>query len=88
MNSIVKASTESSWSTYQVVGFDRLRFVDDVTNAIPQDDVCRILALSFSADGVRVDGRLTVDVPDERHRVQLDRQLRAVQGIVSVTQIN
>ncbi|AQG78772.1 ACT domain-containing protein [Spirosoma montaniterrae] len=87
MNNSVTAN-EVTPATYRVVGFDRLRFVDDVTNAIPQDDTCRIVGLSFLADGVRVDGRLTVNIPDEGHRMKLDRQLRAIRGIVSVTQIN
>ena len=75
-------------TTYQIIGFDRPNFVGDVANAVPQDEHCRITGLSFEADGVRVDGRLMVQVANESHRLIIDRQLRSVRGLVSVTQTN
>ena len=71
---------------YQIIGFDRLNFVEDVANAVPQDECCRILSLSFEGDGVRVEGRLMVQVGDAHYRMLIDRQLRAIQGLVSVKQ--
>ena len=68
--------------------FDRPSFVGDVANAIPQDKYCRITGLAFEADGVRVDGRLMVQVADELHRRLIDRQHRSIRGLVSVTQTN
>lgn len=75
-------------TTYRIIGFDRPNFVGDVANAVPQDEHCRITGLSFEADGVRVDGRLMVQVASESHRLLIDRQLRSVRGLVSVTQTN
>jgi (p)ppGpp synthase/HD superfamily hydrolase len=73
-------------TVYQITGFDRLNFVGDVTNAIPQDDYCRITGLSFEGDGIRVDGRMTVCVRSERHLSIIARQLRAIRGVVSIRQ--
>lgn len=73
-------------SVYQIIGFDRLHFVSDVTNAVPQDEHCRITGLSFEGDGIRVNGQLTVQVDDERQLSQIDYQLRTIRGLVSVKQ--
>ncbi|RYF75311.1 MAG: hypothetical protein EOO39_07115 [Cytophagaceae bacterium] len=73
-------------SVYQITGFDRHNFVSDVTNAIPQNEHCRITGMTFEGDGIRVDGRLTVQVADERHLSVIDYQLRAIRGLVSVKQ--
>ncbi|HEX9957351.1 MAG TPA: ACT domain-containing protein [Fibrella sp.] len=75
-------------SVYQIMGFDRLNFVSDVTNAVPQDEHCRITGLSFESDGIQVNGRLMVQVDDEQHLSQIDYQLRAIRGLVSVRQTN
>lgn len=75
-------------SVYQIVGFDRLNFVSDVTNAVPQDEHCRITGLAFEGDGIRVNGRLTVQVDDARHLSLIDYQLRAIKGLVSIQQTN
>lgn len=75
-------------SVYQITGFDRLNFVSDVTNAIPQDGHCRITGMSFEGDGIQVNGRLTVQVDDERHLSLIDYQLRAIRGVVSIQQTN
>jgi hypothetical protein len=73
-------------SVYQIVGFDRLNFVSDVTNAVPQDEHCRIMGLVFEGDGIRANGRLMVQVDDVRHLSQIDYQLKAIRGLVSVKQ--
>lgn len=75
-------------SVYQITGFDRLNFVSDVTNAVPQDEHCRITGLCFEGDGIRVNGQLTVQVDDEWHLSQIDYQLRTIRGLVSVKQTN
>ncbi|RIV20030.1 hypothetical protein DYU11_24275 [Fibrisoma montanum] len=81
--------TLPSWQTvFQITGFDRLNFVGDVTNAIPQDEHCRILNLSFEADGVRAFGHLTVQTNDQQHFLLITRRLQSVKGLVSITQIN
>ncbi|WP_080054132.1 hypothetical protein [Spirosoma aerolatum] len=80
------STTGNRQLVYQIIGFDRLNFVDDVANAVPQDDQCRITGLSFVGNGVRVDGRLTVWVQDDNRLARIHRQLSAIQGLVSVRQ--
>lgn len=76
-------------TSYYITGFDRPSFVNDITQAVPQDDRCRILGMTFEVQaGVRVTGCLTVDVPDETHRTVLQRQLRAIRGVVSINELN
>jgi hypothetical protein len=75
-------------SVYQIMGFDRVNFVGEVTNAVPQDEHCRIMGLSFESDGLRAQGQLTVLGADERQIEQIVRRLRAIQGLVSVKQTN
>lgn len=88
-SSVSNAPFLPHWQTvYQIVGFDRLNFVGDVTNAVPQDEHCRILGMSFEADGVRAVGHLTVGANDQQRFLLIDCRLRIVQGLVSVTQIN
>lgn len=79
---------KQSRTVYQIIGFDRRNFVDDVTNAIPQNETCRITGLSFESDGIRANGQLTVQVPDERYLLQIDRRLRSVRGLVSFRKTN
>ncbi len=75
-------------TVYQIIGFDRINFVGDVADAIPQHEHCHITGLLFESDGTRVNGRLTVEVQDEQHLSAIDRQLRAVRGVVSIKQTN
>lgn len=71
--------------TYHIAGFDRVNFVSDITNTVPQDESFLIRALSFEADGIRATGVLTIQT---RHGMQpvttLTQRLRSVQGIVSL----
>ncbi len=86
---ISRSLIPSNYQTiYQIIGFDRLNFVGDITNAIPQHENCHITSLSFECDGVRANGRLTVQAPDEHYMMQIDRRLRAVQGLVSIRKTN
>lgn len=73
-------------TTFQIIGFERLHFISDITATIPQSEYCRLTNLSFEVNGVRVDGWLTVQVQDERQTATIDRWLRAVRGLVSVKQ--
>ena len=74
--------------TYQIAGFDRLNFVSDIANTIPQDGNITIRALSFEADGVQASGLLTVQMQEE-HRLSgsLVQRLRSVRGLVSIREI-
>lgn len=59
----------------------------EVTGAIPQNSHCRILSLSFEGDGIRMAGHLTVETDNQQHLLLINRQLRAIQGLISATQI-
>lgn len=74
--------------TYQIAGFDRLNFVSDIADTVPQNGDYTIRALSFEADGIRANGLLTVQM-QEKHRLNgsLVQRLRSVQGIVSVREV-
>ncbi len=80
--------TQAQQSVYQIMGFDRLNFVSDVTNAVPQDEHCRITGLSFESNGIQVNGRLTVQVDNDHQLSLIDFQLRTIKGLVSVRQTN
>ena len=70
--------------SYILAGFDRLNFVSDVAEAIPQDGTCQIARLSFVADGLQARGQLTVRVRQQRGSTTIQDRLRAVRGMVSV----
>ncbi len=70
--------------SYTVAGFDRLNFVSDITDAIPQDGTCQIARLSFVSDGLQARGHLTIRVRQPQRSNTIQERLRAVQGIVSV----
>ncbi|AKD55938.1 hypothetical protein [Spirosoma radiotolerans] len=74
--------------TYQIAGFDRLNFVSDITNTIPQDEGYTIRALAFEGDGIQASGLLTVQMQEE-HRLNgfLVQRLRSVRGMVSVREV-
>ncbi|GAB3796775.1 hypothetical protein GCM10028819_15000 [Spirosoma humi] len=74
--------------TYQIAGFDRLNFVSDIANTVPQDGGYIIQALSFEGDGIQASGLLTVQM-QEKHRRDgsLVQRLRSVRGMVSVQEI-
>ena len=56
----MKAATTSRQVSYQISGFDRINFVGDITNAIGQNEHCRIVNLAFECDGLRAAGQLTI----------------------------
>lgn len=74
--------------TYQVLGFDRVQFVSDLTEAIPQDGGYQLAGLRFECDGVRASGCLMVQVAPGKSHSALDQRLRAVRGVVSVQEIS
>lgn len=76
----------SEQTVFQIIGFDRVRFVSDVMDAIPQDDHCRLANVCFEADGIRAVGWVTVQADDRQCFSQIDRRLRTIRGLVRVTQ--
>lgn len=70
--------------SYQMLGFDRVNFVSDVTGTIPQDDACQVTQLNFEGNGVQVRGRLTIRVKQHQRLPIIQSQLRTVRGMVSV----
>ena len=85
---MTQSTTSYRQATFQVTGFDRLHFVGDVTGAVPQDEWCLLTGLAFEANGIRVDGRLTVRVRDENRLAMINHRLRSVKGLVSMIQTN
>lgn len=73
--------------TYQIIGFDRVQFVSDLTDAIPQDGRFQLAEMRFECDGVLASGLLTVQVAGQESPVALDQRLRAVRGVVCVREI-
>ncbi|AUD00406.1 hypothetical protein [Spirosoma pollinicola] len=74
--------------TYQLAGFDRLNFVSDIADTVPQDGSYIIRALCFEGNGVQANGLLTVQILDEPNLLGfLAQRLRSVQGMVSVQEI-
>ena len=82
------AVMKNQQTIFQLIGFDRLSFVDDITHAVPQNEQCRITNLLLEGDGVRAKGQLTVYVADAYYLALIDRQLRLVSGLVSINQLN
>ncbi len=69
---------------YQILGFDRIGFVGDLTNAIPADEDYRIMGIQLEGDGVRVKGHVSVAVPFMEQPTGLMQLMRSVPGVVTV----
>nr|WP_293841007.1 ACT domain-containing protein [uncultured Arsenicibacter sp.] len=69
---------------YQILGFDRIGFVGDLTNAIPADEDYRIMGMQLEGDGVRVKGHVAVAVPGKEKPTGLMQLMRSVPGVVTV----
>jgi hypothetical protein len=77
-----------AYVTYQIAGFDRVNFVSDIANTVPQDGNYTIRALSFEADGLQANGHLTIQMREDiRQTGRLVQRLQSVRGIVSVREI-
>lgn len=87
MRTSASASTTEQ-AVFQILGFDRIRFVSDIMDAIPQDGHCRLANVCFEADGIRATGRLTIQADSRQCFSQIDRRLRTIQGLVCVTQFS
>lgn len=70
--------------SFRLTGFDRLNFVSDVTDAIPQNDACQITQLLFEADGVQARGKLLIRVQQQQWSSTIHDRLRSVRGMVCV----
>ena len=86
MNRTAPASAQDQ-AVFEVIGFDRIQFVSEIMDAIPQDDHCRLTGVCFEADGIRATGRFTVQVDDRQQLALINRRLRIVRGLVRVTQL-
>ncbi|MFD2933295.1 hypothetical protein [Spirosoma flavum] len=73
--------------TYQISGFDRINFVNDITAIVLQDSSCEIRSLSFEADGLKANGLLIVQMRQEKPHYNLARRLQSVRGMVSVREV-
>ena len=82
--SLIQSTNSWYQISYRLTGFDRLNFVSDVTNAIPQGDACQITQLIFEADGVQARGKLLIRVQQQQWSSTIHDRLRSVRGMVCV----
>lgn len=74
--------------TYQLAGFDRLNFVNDIANTVPMDGSYTIRAICFEGDGLQATGLLTVQMREDQHvKGFLAQRLKSIQGMVSVREV-
>lgn len=76
----------SDWHqiSFTMYGFDRLCFVNDIAECIPQDDACQIMRLSFEANGIEARGQLTLRIRQRELSASIGNRLKAVGGMVSI----
>lgn len=80
----MKKDVKNLPTVYQITGFDRVGFVGDVTNVITQSSQYHIVGMQFEGDGVKVQGSLAVQLPDEGLSAGLAQLLKAVPGVVAI----
>ena len=80
----IHSATNWHQISYTIAGFDRLNFVSDIAEAIPQDENCQIAQLSFEANGVEARGWLIIRVQHYHRFFAIHDRLRSVQGVVSI----
>lgn len=75
----------TSLTHLEILGFDRVGFVEEVTRFI--SDYGRIVSVRFEADGVRSQGFVKVRLEDMERLSSLLVRLKAVSGLVKVKQV-
>ncbi len=69
----------------EILGFDRVGFVEEVTRFIA--DYGHIISAKFEADGVRSQGSLSIKLDNNERLDSLLVRLKAITGLVRVKQI-
>ena len=85
MKPIFEQSFIPSEIQLEILGFDRIGFVEEITRFVV--DYGHIVSVNFKADGVRSQGILKIHLTDSHKLTLLLIQLKTVSGLVSVKQL-
>lgn len=75
-------TVSTSLTQLEILGFDRVGFVEEVTRFI--SDYGKIVSVRFEADGVRSQGFVKVRLEDTERLGSLLVRLKAITGLVKV----
>ncbi|MFY0601677.1 MAG: bifunctional (p)ppGpp synthetase/guanosine-3',5'-bis(diphosphate) 3'-pyrophosphohydrolase [Cyclobacteriaceae bacterium] len=87
---IVKAKWTSSQdnsflATLKIIGTDRMSLISDVSNIISSELKVNMRSMSINTEGGIFEGEIKLYVNDTSHMEHLIQNLKAVQGVISVT---
>ncbi|MEI7582525.1 ACT domain-containing protein [Runella sp.] len=78
-------TVSTSLTQLEILGFDRVGFVEEVTRFI--SDYGKIVSVRFEADGVRSQGLVKVRLENTERLGSLLVHLKAITGLVKVKQL-
>ena len=78
-------TVSTSLTQLEILGFDRVGFVEEVTRFI--SDYGKIVSVRFEADGVRSQGLVKVRLENTERLGSLLFHLKAITGLVKVKQL-
>jgi (p)ppGpp synthase/HD superfamily hydrolase len=79
------ATVPTSLTQLEILGFDRVGFVDEITRFT--SNYGRIVSVRFEADGVRSEGVVKVRLENAERLGSLLIHLKAISGVVKVKQL-
>ncbi|MFN8347172.1 MAG: ACT domain-containing protein [Spirosomataceae bacterium] len=82
MNTAVHTTVAADITQLEILGFDRIGFVDEITGFI--SDYGRIVSVKFEADGIRSLGQVKVRLENRERLESLMVRLKAISGLVKV----
>ncbi|WP_428663745.1 ACT domain-containing protein [Runella sp.] len=82
MKNTINTNFSSSLTQLEILGFDRVGFVEEVTRFT--SDYGKIVSVKFEADGVRSEGFLRIKLENSDRLDSLLVRLKAITGLVKV----
>ncbi len=82
MKTNVNAAVSNSLAQLEILGFDRVGFVEEITRYT--SDYGKIVSVKFEADGVRSEGFLRIKLDNSERLESLLTRLKAITGLVKV----
>ena len=82
MKTNVNATVSNSLAQLEILGFDRVGFVEEITRYT--SDYGKIVSAKFEADGVRSEGFLRIKLDNSERLESLLTRLKAITGLVKV----
>jgi ACT domain len=82
MTITMNTTFSSSLTQLEILGFDRVGFVEEVTRFT--SDYGRIVSVKFEADGVRSEGFVRIKLDNNERLESLLMRLKAITGLVKV----